>query len=157
MWSFFKLVNHSNLGNYLIFQIWYFWGLGLEFQRANMRIGEITNRAKYWKDEGNQNLPIFGVKFWFSKLKRKILKISQILQFRGSSNFHYRETHKTIKFLKLLNFKNEHIFKISQFVKLSKFRKISNLMVNYHICILSIRMIQTIIKIKKQFENRKIE
>ena len=105
-------MNHSNLGKCLIFQICNFWGLAFKFQRANMRIGEITNSAEYRLDEQNQNLPIFGVKFWFSKLKKKILKISQILQFRESSNFHYRQTHKTIKFMKLLNFKNEHIIKI---------------------------------------------
>ena len=46
-----------------------------------MRIGEITNSAEYRMDEQNQNLPIFGVKFWFYKLKKN-LKISQILQFR---------------------------------------------------------------------------
>ena len=59
---FSKLVNHSNLGNYLIFQILNFWGWGLEFQRSEMRIGEITNSAKYQMDEQNQNLPIFGIK-----------------------------------------------------------------------------------------------
>ena len=51
IWSFSKLVNHSNLGNYLIFQILNFWGWGLEFQRSKMRIGEITNSAEYQMDE----------------------------------------------------------------------------------------------------------
>ena len=46
------------------------------------------------------------------QIKKKIPKISQILQFRKSSNFHYRQTHKIIKFSKLLNFKNWQIFKI---------------------------------------------
>ena len=47
-----------------------------------MRIGKIMNTAEYRMDEQNQNLPIFGIKLWFSKLKKKIPKISQILQFR---------------------------------------------------------------------------
>ena len=48
-----------------------------------MRIGEITNSAEYRVDKQNQNLPIFGVKFWFSKLKKRIPKIPQILQFQN--------------------------------------------------------------------------
>ena len=51
IWSFSKLVNHSNLGNYLICQILNFWGWGLEFQRSKIRIGEITNSAEYQMDE----------------------------------------------------------------------------------------------------------
>ena len=50
-----------------------------------MKIEEITNSAEYQMDEQNQNLPIFGIKLWFFKLKKKF----QILQFRKSSNFHY--------------------------------------------------------------------
>ena len=71
-----------------------------------MRIGKIMNGAEYRRDEQNQNLPMFGIEFWFSKLKKKISKVSQIVQFRKSSNFHHRQTHEIIKFLKLLNFKN---------------------------------------------------
>ena len=70
IWSFSKLVNHSNLGNYLIFQILNFWGWGLELQRSKMRIGEITNSAEYQMDEQNQNWPIFVIKLWFCKLKK---------------------------------------------------------------------------------------
>ena len=39
-----------------------------------MRIGEIRNSAEYQMDEQNQNFPIFGIKLWFSKLKKKIPK-----------------------------------------------------------------------------------
>ena len=46
------------------------------------------------------------------QIKKKIPKISQILQFRKSSSFHYRQTHKIITFLELLNFKHWQIFKI---------------------------------------------
>ena len=35
-----------------------------------MKIGKITNSAKYQMDERFQNLPIFGVKLTFSKLKK---------------------------------------------------------------------------------------
>ena len=35
-----------------------------------MKIGEITNSAEYQMDEQNQNLPIFGIKLWFAKLKK---------------------------------------------------------------------------------------
>ena len=46
------------------------------------------------------------------QIEKKIPKIFQILQFRKSSNLHYRQTYKIIKFLKLLNFKNWQILKI---------------------------------------------
>ena len=71
-----------------------------------MRIGEITNSAEYQIDEQNQNLPIFGIKLWFSKFQ-KFQKFSLL-----------RNSKKIIKFLKLLSFKNQEIFKIWQFVKL---------------------------------------
>ena len=99
IWSFSKLVNHSYLRNYLIFQILNFWGWALEFRRSKMRIGESTKIAEYQIDEQNENFPIFGINLWFSKLKKK-------LQFRKSSNFHYWVTQKKIKILKLLNSKN---------------------------------------------------
>ena len=82
--------------------------MSVRISKSTMIIGEITNSAEYRTDEQNQNLPIFEVKFWFSKLKT-IPKISQILQFLKSSNFHYRQTRKIIKFMKLLNFKNYQI------------------------------------------------
>ena len=53
-------------------------------------------------DEQNQNLPIFGIELWFSKLKKKIpnFTISKI-KFPLLTN-----SKKIIKILKLLNFKN---------------------------------------------------
>ena len=119
--SFSKVVNHSNLGNYLIFQILNFWGWSLEFQKSKMRIGEITNSAEYQMDEQNQNLPIFGIKLWFSKLKKN----SQILKFRKSSNFPYWQIQKNnqsseiVEFQKLANFFNLTICKT---IKIQKFR-----------------------------------
>ena len=35
-----------------------------------MRIGEITNSSEYRMDEQKQNLPIFGIKLWLSRLKK---------------------------------------------------------------------------------------
>ena len=35
-----------------------------------MRIGNIASSAEYRMDERFQNLPIFEVNFWFSKLKK---------------------------------------------------------------------------------------
>ena len=40
-----------------------------------MKIGEITNSAEYEMDEQNENLSIFGIKLWFSKLKKKNCKL----------------------------------------------------------------------------------
>ena len=60
-----------------------------------MRTGEITNSAEYQMDEQNQNLPIFGIKLWFSKLKKKIPKF--------------------------YNFENHPIFIIDKLKKKSKF------------------------------------
>ena len=48
-----------------------------------MRISEITNNAEYQIDEQNQNLPIFGIKFWFSKLKKKIQKFPKFYNFEN--------------------------------------------------------------------------
>ena len=108
IWSFSKLVNHSNLGNYLIFQILNFYEWGLEFQRASISIGEAEN----WRTK-----PKFA-NFWNQILvfhiEKKIPRISQILQFQKSSNFHYRKTHRIIKIFKLFNFKNWRILKIWQ-------------------------------------------
>ena len=52
-----------------------------------MRIGE----AEYQMDEQNQNLPILGIKFYFSKLKKKSknfpnFTISKIIKFPLSTN-----------------------------------------------------------------------
>ena len=48
-----------------------------------MRISEITNNAEYQIDEQNQNLPILGIKFWFSKLKKKIQKFPKFYNFEN--------------------------------------------------------------------------
>ena len=47
-----------------------------------MKIGDITNSAEYQMDEQNQNLPIFWIKLWISKLKKKFpnFKISKIIK-----------------------------------------------------------------------------
>ena len=70
-----------------------------------MRIGEITNSAAYQMDKQNQNLPIFRIKLWFSKLKKKFpnFTISKIIKFPLLTN---SRKNKIIKVLKLLNFKN---------------------------------------------------
>ena len=71
-----------------------------------MRIGEITNSAKYQMYEQNQNFRIFGMKLWFSKLKKKFpnFNISKIIKFPLVTN-----SKKIIKVLKLLNFKKQQI------------------------------------------------
>ena len=111
IWSFLKLVDHSNLENYPIIQILNFCEWGLKLQRSKMRIGEITNSAEYQMDEQNQNLPIFGIKLWFSELKKK----TQILKFRKSSIFHYwqknNQSSQIVEFQKLANFFNLTICK----------------------------------------------
>ena len=48
-----------------------------------MRIGKIMSSAEYRKDEQNQNLPIFGIKFWFSKSKKKIRKFPKFYNFEN--------------------------------------------------------------------------
>ena len=60
----------------------------------------VTNGAEYQMDEQNQNLPIFGIKLWFSKLTKKFpnFKISKIIEFPLLTN-----SKKVIKVLKLLN------------------------------------------------------
>ena len=70
IWLFSKLVNHSNLENYPVIRILNFWVWILEFQKSKMKINEKMNSAEYQMDEQNENLPIFGIKLWFSKLKK---------------------------------------------------------------------------------------
>ena len=48
-----------------------------------MGIGEITNSAEYRMNEQNQNLPIFGNKLWFSKLKKKLHKFLKFYNFEN--------------------------------------------------------------------------
>ena len=50
-------------------------------------------------DEQNQNLPIFGIKLWFSKLKKKIAndQSSEIVEFQKLANFKNLTICKTIK------------------------------------------------------------
>ena len=40
-----------------------------------MKIGEIMNSVEYRMDEHNQNLPIFKIKLWVSRMKKKIFQI----------------------------------------------------------------------------------
>ena len=92
------------MGNYLIFQILNFWGWGLEFQRSNVRIGEITNSAEYRMDEQNQNSPIFGIKLWFSKLKKKFQKLPKFYNFENHQiPIIDKIKKKIIKFLRFVN------------------------------------------------------
>ena len=89
-------------------------------------------------DEQNQNLPIFGIKLWFSKLKKKFpnFKISKIIKFSLLTNLKKNnQSSEIVEFQKLANFLNLTI------CKAIKIQKISHLMVNYQICILSVRII----------------
>ena len=65
-----RFPNESIISIWKIFIIWNFWGWGLKFKRANMRIGEITSSPEYQMNEQFQNFPIFLVKFSFSQLKK---------------------------------------------------------------------------------------
>ena len=67
-----------------------------------MKIGEITNSAEYQMDEQNQNLTTFGIKLWFSKLKKN----PQFYNFENHQISVIDKVKKKIKLLKLLNFKN---------------------------------------------------
>ena len=75
-----------------------------------MRIGEITNNAEYRVDEQNQNLPFFGIKLLFSKLKKKFQKIPKFYNF---------ENHRISIIDKLK--KNNQISEIVEFQKLANF------------------------------------
>ena len=71
-----------------------------------MRIGEIMNSAEYQMDEQKQNLPIFGIKLWFSKLKKKFtnFEISKILNFLLLTNSKKNQSSEIVEFKKLENF-----------------------------------------------------
>ena len=104
------------MGNYLIFQILNFWRWDLEFQRSEMRIGEITNSAEYRMDEQNQNLPFFGIKLGFPNWKKY------------SENFPHFTISKIIEFPLLTKpKKNNQISEIVEFQKLAIFLKFDNL------------------------------
>ena len=91
-----------------------FWGWGLEFQRSNVRIGEIANSAEYRMDEQNQNLPIFEIKLKFSKLKKKFQKFPKFYNF---------ENHQISIIDKLKN--NNKISEIVEFQKLASFQNLT--------------------------------
>ena len=84
-------------------------------------------------------------------------EISQILQFRKSPNFYYLETQINNQASEIVEFQNLENFQNLPICKTIKIPKNSNLLIHYQICISSVRIIQTIFKIKNQFENRKIE
>ena len=98
-----------------------------------MRIGEITNSAEYRMDEQNQNLPIFGIKLCFSRLKKNSknfpnFTISKIIEFPLLTNSRKNDQiSEIVKCRKLANFQNLTI------CKTIKIPRILNLMVNYHI------------------------
>ena len=73
-----------------------------------MKIGEITNSAEYQMDEQNQNLLIFGIKLWFSKLKK-------------NSKLYNFENHQISIIDKLK--KNNQSSEIVEFQKLANFKK----------------------------------
>ena len=86
-----------------------------------MRIGEITNSAEYRRDEQNQNLPIFGIKLWFSRLKKNSkhfpnFTISKIIEFSLLRNKKNYEISKIVECQRLANFRN---FKIAN-IKITK-------------------------------------
>ena len=87
-----------------------------------MRIGEITNSAEYQIDKQNQNLPIFAIKLWFSKLKKKLknFKISKVMNFPLLTNSKKNnQSSEIVEFQKLENFFNLTICKT---IKIQKFR-----------------------------------
>ena len=70
-----------------------------------MRICEITKSAEYRIHEQNQNLPIFGVKFWFYKFKKKSnnfpnFTISRIIKFPLSKNSDNNQISEIVEFQK---------------------------------------------------------
>ena len=74
-----------------------------------MRIGEITNSAKYRMDEQNQNLPFLESNCGFSNWKKK------------SKNFPNFTISKIIEFPLLTNSKKNQISEIVEFQKLTNF------------------------------------
>ena len=48
-----------------------------------MRIGEIMNSTEYRMNEQNRNLLIFGIKLWFSRLKKKFRKFPKFYSFEN--------------------------------------------------------------------------
>ena len=63
-----------------------------------MRIGEIMNSTEYRMDEKKPKFSNFWSQILVFQIEQKNPKISQILQFRKSSNFYYRQTHKILNF-----------------------------------------------------------
>ena len=68
------------------------------YQRANMRIGKISSNTEYRIEEQFQNLIIFLVKFWFSKLRKfKNVQLKKLQKY---------PIWKNTKIYSLKNFKN---------------------------------------------------
>ena len=79
--------------------------------KSNIRIGEITSSAEYRMDEQFQNLPIFGINFWFSKLVKKFQKVPKFYNFENyqisiPENSKNRKIYGIFQFRKIVNFQN---------------------------------------------------
>ena len=73
--------------------------------------------------------------------------LKKINKFVNFPNCKFPKISEVVKFLKLAN------FQISKICKTMKIRNTSNL-VNYHVCILSVRRSQKKVNIKNKFKNR---
>ena len=68
------------------------------------------NSAEYRMDEQNQNLPFFGIKLWFSKLKKKFQKFPKFYNFKNhrisiiDKLRKNKQISETVEFQKLANF-----------------------------------------------------
>ena len=92
-----------------------------------MRIAEIASSAEYRMGEQFQNLTIFRVKFWFSKLEKKsinfpIFHFGKLQKFPKFYTFENHQIYTIEKFIKLSNFWNYSIFKIGKLLNYQNFK-----------------------------------
>ena len=80
----------------------------------------------------------------------RIWKLMNVKRIDKFVNFWNCQIQKIVQFRKLENFRIVKIFKTIKIPKTSK-------LVNYHICILSVRIILKNVKIKTKFKNWEIE
>ena len=83
-------------------------------------------------DEQNQNLPIFEIKLWFSKLKKKFQKYPKLYNFENHQISIIDKLKKNNKISEIVEFQKLANFQNFTICKTIKFPKISNL-INYHI------------------------
>ena len=146
-----KFLELSKLENKEISRFFSIWKIKIRLQKlAILKLFVLSIFRTTCNFENSHICPLF-LSFDINQFRR--FNLSTLISY-SSGNFLDWKIHNIIKFLQLFNFENYQICKTWQFDNYRNFK-------NFQICklsyILSVRTIQTDVKIRNKFENKKIE